>query len=71
MTIQPLFNPLGQQVGQMLVTRHCCIPDCRHTDKKTSTVVRQKPRADTVLTNLYVKEKCFLNLYCKAGNPRR
>ena len=55
MTIQPLFNPLGQQVGQMLVTRHCCIPNYRHTDEKTSTVRREKPHADTVLANLYVK----------------
>jgi glutamate 5-kinase len=24
--IQPLFNTFGQQIGQMLVTRHRCIP---------------------------------------------
>jgi hypothetical protein len=53
----------------MLVTRHAVsLIAAIQIDKP---VQMKKSHADTVLANLYVKEKSFVHLYCLASDPRR
>ncbi|HBW96469.1 MAG TPA: hypothetical protein DEU90_20240 [Enterobacter asburiae] len=47
----------------------CCILCFHHTDYKTSTDCRKNWHADTVLADLYVKQKLFLSLYCTGRFP--
>jgi uncharacterized protein YjiS (DUF1127 family) len=56
--IQPLFNAFCQKIGQMLIARHA-VSCFHHTDCKTSTDCGKR-HADTVLADLYVKQKLFL-----------
>jgi hypothetical protein len=54
----------------MLVTRHAVsFIAAIQIDKPVQ--MDEKSHADTVLANLYVKEKYFVHLYCLASDPRR
>jgi hypothetical protein len=67
--IQPLFNAFRQQVGQMLVASHAVSLVVAIQIDKPVQIGDKKLYAAIVLSNLYAKEKSFLNLYCTAPDP--